>query len=203
MNGQSNLRLESYLLTAQSVQSARAHLAPGGTMSMYNYYSNHLYNRYATTMLDAFGQAPCSQVGAPLGGRRLAVLTDKPAGETVPNCAGVGNGTVWHGAQVAPATDDHPFPYLLNNTIPTSYLWMLALILAASLIAVWLFGSRLVPQDGRVHRPGLHGRGVPAAGDEEHRPVRAAVRQYLAGQRAGHGGRSWSRCTWRWKPPGT
>ena len=141
VNGQSNLRLESYLLTLQSVESARAHLAPGGTMSMYNYYSNHLYNRYATTMLDAFGQAPCSQVGAPLGGRRLAVLTDKPAGETVPNCTGVGNGTVWRGAQVAPATDDHPFPYLLNNTIPTSYLWMLALILAASLVAVWLFGT--------------------------------------------------------------
>jgi hypothetical protein len=141
VNGQSNLRLESYLLTEQSVQSARAHLAPGGTMSMYNYYSNHLYNRYATTMLDAFGQAPCSQVGPPLGGRRLAVLTDKPAGETVPNCTGAGTGTVWRGAQVAPATDDHPFPYLLNNTIPTSYVWMLALILAASLIAVWLFGS--------------------------------------------------------------
>ncbi len=137
VNGQSNLRLESYLLTEQSVQSARAHLAPGGTMSMYNYYSNHLYNRYATTMLDAFGQAPCSQVGPPLGGRRLAVLTDKPAGETVPNCT-----TVWHGAQVAPATDDHPFPYLLKNAIPSSYVWMLALILAASLIAVWLFGSR-------------------------------------------------------------
>ena len=137
VNGQSNLRLESYLLTEQSVRSARAHLAPGGTMSMYNYYSNHLYNRYATTMLDAFGQAPCSQVGPPLGGRRLAVLTDKPAGETVPNCT-----TAWHGAQVAPATDDHPFPYLLKNTIPSSYVWMLALILAASLIAVWLFGSR-------------------------------------------------------------
>ncbi len=49
---------------------------------------------------------------------------------------------MWHGAQVAPATDDHPFPYLLNNTIPSNYVWMLALILAASLIAVWLFGSR-------------------------------------------------------------
>jgi hypothetical protein len=136
VNGQSNLRLESYLLTLQSVQKARAHLAPGGTMAMYNYYSNHLFNRYATTMQDAFGQAPCAQVGAPLGGRRLAVLTDKPAGETVPNCT-----TVWRGTQIAPATDDHPFPYLLNNTIPTSYVWMLALILAASLVAVWLFGG--------------------------------------------------------------
>ncbi len=136
VNGQSNLRLESYLLTLQSVKAARAHLAPGGTMAMYNYYSNHLYNRYATTMLDAFGQAPCSQVGAPLGGRRLAVLTDKPAGETVPNCA-----NVWRGTQIAPATDDHPFPYLLNNAIPTSYVWMLALILLASVLFVRIAGG--------------------------------------------------------------
>jgi hypothetical protein len=135
VNGQSNLRLESYLLTLQSVQAARAHLAPGGTMSMYNYYSQHLFSRYATTMQEAFNRAPCAQVGAPLGGRRLAVLTDKSSG-SVPDCT-----RVWHGQQVAPATDDHPFPYLLNNTIPTAYIWMLALILAASLVAVWLFGG--------------------------------------------------------------
>jgi hypothetical protein len=145
VNGQSNLRLESYLLTLQSVQAARAHLAPGGTMAMYNYYSNHLFNRYATTMLDAFGQAPCAQVGAPLGGRRLAVLTDKPAGETVPNCT-----TVWRGQQVAPATDNHPFPYLLNNTIPTAYVWMLALILAASLLFVRIFGGSLRRMSGYI-----------------------------------------------------
>ncbi len=91
VNGQSNLRLESYLLTLQSVQAARALLAPGGTMAMYNYYSPHLFNRYATTMLDAFDRAPCAQVGAPLGGRRLAVLTDRSSGP-VANCA-----RVWHG----------------------------------------------------------------------------------------------------------
>ncbi len=145
VNGQSNLRLESYLLTLQSVQEARKHLAPGGTMSMYNYYSGHLFNRYATTMLDAFGQAPCAQVGAPLGGRRLDVLTDKPAGETVPNCA-----RVWHGQQVAPATDDHPFPYLLNNTIPTAYIWMLGLILAASLLFVRIAGGSLRRMSGYI-----------------------------------------------------
>jgi len=145
VNGQSNLRLESYLLTLQSVEAARAHLAPGGTMAMYNYYSNHLFNRYATTMLDAFGQAPCAQVGAPLGGRRLAVLTDKPAGQTVPNCT-----SVWRGAQVAPATDDHPFPYLLKNTIPTNYVWMLALILAASLLFVRIGGGSLRKMGGYI-----------------------------------------------------
>ncbi|MDX6334988.1 MAG: hypothetical protein QOG05_2328 [Streptosporangiaceae bacterium] len=144
VNGQSNLRLESYLLTLQSVKAARAHLAPGGTMAMYNYYSNHLFNRYATTMQQAFNRAPCAQVGAPLGGRRLAVLTDKPSGP-VPNCT-----TVWHGTQVAPATDDHPFPYLLNNTIPTAYVWMLALILAASLLFVRIAGGSLRRMSGYI-----------------------------------------------------
>jgi hypothetical protein len=144
VNGQSNLRLESYLLTLQSVQAARAHLAPGGTMAMYNYYSPHLFNRYATTMLDAFDRAPCAQVGASLGGRRLAVLTDRSSGP-VANCA-----RVWHGQRVAPATDDHPFPYLLNNTIPTAYVWMLGLILAASLLFVRVAGGPLRKMSGYV-----------------------------------------------------
>ena len=183
VNGQSNLRLESYLLTEQSVQSARAHLAPGGTMSMYNYYSNHLYNRYATTMLDAFGQAPCSQVGAPLGGRRLAVLTDKPAGETVPNCTNVWRGTAGrpgHRRPPVPVPAEQHHPHLVRVDAGAD---PRRLALARPALR-----QSLVPQDGRVHRPGLHGRGVPAAGNEEHRPVRAAVRQYLAGQRAGDGG---------------
>jgi hypothetical protein len=144
VNGQSNLRLESYLLTLQSVQAARKRLAPGGTMAMYNYYSLHLFNRYATTMTQVFGHAPCAQVGPPLGGRRLAVLTDKPSGP-VPNCPGV-----WHGTKVAPATDDHPFPYLLNNTIPTTYLWMLALILVASVLFVRIGGGSLRRMSGFV-----------------------------------------------------
>ncbi|MGO9219637.1 MAG: spermidine synthase [Streptosporangiaceae bacterium] len=144
VNGQSNLRLESYLLTLQSVQAARAHLVPGGTMAMYNYYSPHLFNRYATTMVDAFHRAPCAQVGAPLGGRRLAVLTDRSSGP-VANCA-----RVWHGQRVAPATDDHPFPYLLNNTIPTAYVWMLGLILAASLLFVRVAGGPLRTMSGYI-----------------------------------------------------
>ncbi len=135
--GQSSIRLESYLLTEQSVQAAAKRLAPGGTMAMYNYYAPFLLNRYATTMQEAFHRAPCAQVGPPLGGRRLAVLTDRPDGP-VANCA-----TVWHGTRIAPATDDHPFPYLHSNTIPASYLWMLGLILAASLLFVRVGGGSL------------------------------------------------------------
>ncbi|MGP8000583.1 MAG: spermidine synthase [Streptosporangiaceae bacterium] len=140
--GQSSLRLESYLLTEQSVEAARDRLAPGGTMAMYNYYAPYLFNRYATTMADVFHRAPCAQVGPPLGGRRLAVLTDRPGGP-VPDCA-----AVWHGSKVAPATDDHPFPYLLSNSIPSSYLWMLGLILLASVLFVRVGGGSLRRMSG-------------------------------------------------------
>jgi hypothetical protein len=133
--GQSNLRLEGYLLTEQSVAQARAHLAPGGTFSMYNYYQPFLLARYATTIEQAFGHAPCVEVGPPLGGRRLAVLTVRASGK-VPNCA-----SVYHGARIAPATDDHPFPYLHNATIPAGYLWMLGLILLAAVALVRVGGG--------------------------------------------------------------
>ncbi len=140
--GQSNLRLEGYLLTEQSVAQARAHLAPGGTFSMYNYYQPFLLARYASTIRQAFGHAPCVEVGPPLGGRRLAVLTVRASGP-VPNCA-----STYHGATVTPATDDHPFPYLHNAAIPPAYLWMLGLILLAAGLFVRVGGGSFTRMRG-------------------------------------------------------
>lgn len=131
VSGQSAVRLESFLLTAQSVQTVKKHLVPGGTFAMYNYYAPFLLNRYATTVASAFGTAPCQNIGPPLGGRRLAVLTARTGGP-VRNCA-----SFWHGRRVAPATDDHPFPYLPRPSIPSSYLWTLGGILAGSGRRAW------------------------------------------------------------------
>ena len=133
--GQSGIRLESYLLTEQSIEAVRAHLAPGGTFAMYNYYAPFLESRYASTIEDAFGRTPCAEVGPPLGGRRLAVLTVQPAGQ-VANCA-----SFYDGARIAPATDDHPFPYLPGNNIPKQYLWMIGAIFALSLLLVRVAGG--------------------------------------------------------------
>ena len=135
--GQSGIRLESYLLTTEALAAARAHLAPGGTFAMYNYYAPFVLNRYATTIEDAFGRDPCAQLGGFLQGRRMAVLTIHP-GEPVPNCT-----TFWHGTRVAPATDNRPFPYLPSATIPAPYLWLLGAILLASLLLVRLAGGPL------------------------------------------------------------
>ena len=135
--GQGGIRLESYLLTTEALQAARAHLAPGGTFAMYNYYAPFVLNRYATTMKDAFGRDPCAQLGGFLQGRRMAVLTVRPSGP-VPDCA-----SFWHGTQVAPATDNRPFPYLASASIPAPYLWLLGAILVAALLLVRLTGGPL------------------------------------------------------------
>jgi Spermine/spermidine synthase domain len=135
--GQSGIRLESYLLTSEALAAARAHLAPGGTFAMYNYYAPFVLNRYATTIKDAFGRDPCAQLGGFLQGRRMAVLTVRPAGP-VPDCA-----SFWHGTRVAPATDNRPFPYLPSAAIPSAYLWLLGVILLASLLLVRLAGGPL------------------------------------------------------------
>jgi hypothetical protein len=136
LTGQSALRLESYLLTEQSLAVAKTRLAPGGTFAMYNYYAPFLFSRYATTLTGVYHRAPCAEVGPPLGGRRLSVLTVHPGG-AVPNCA-----TYWRGARIAPATDDHPFPYLPSRSIPSPLLLMLGAILLGSLLLVRAGGGQ-------------------------------------------------------------
>jgi hypothetical protein len=137
--GQSVLRLESFLLTEQSLAAAKSHLAPGGTFAMYNYYQPFLLSRYATTIEEVYHQAPCTEIQpGHLGGRVLAVLTVHPGG-SVPGCAAT---AYWHGSSLAPATDDHPFPYLVSASIPTNFLWMLGAILLGSLLLIRLGGGR-------------------------------------------------------------
>jgi SAM-dependent methyltransferase len=133
--GQSSLRLESYLFTEESIQQAKDHLEPGGVFSMYNYYRPLVFDRFAGTLHAVFGRAPCVDFGSAQGSRRQAVLTDSadPAAVTCDASA------TWHppaeGAP-APASDDHPFPYLRERTIPLFYVIALLLILLGSAITV-------------------------------------------------------------------
>jgi tRNA1(Val) A37 N6-methylase TrmN6 len=132
VSGASSLRLESYLFTEEAMQAARAHLKPGGTFSMYNYYrESWLVDRLASTMQSAFGHKPCVDVVSTAG--QQAVIT---AGLTASaqRCA-----TEWPGAAAGtppPADDDRPFLYLKDATIPPIYLITLGLILIVSLLAV-------------------------------------------------------------------
>ena len=133
VSGQSSLRLESYLFTLESINSAKTHLSPGGAFVMYNWYRERwLVDRLANTLDVAFSHPPC--VDTKGGGGHFAVLSDGDV-----RCA-----VTWSpGARsIAPPThDDYPFLYLRTRTIPSLYLVTLALILAAALLAVRTFGG--------------------------------------------------------------
>ena len=138
--GQSSLRLESYLFTTEAMQAARAHLTPGGAFGEYNYYREQwLVDRLAGTLQQVYGHPPCVDSTGQLG--RLALLMAS-ANPTTLQCP-----TIWRpaGTTPAPATDDYPFLYLQERTIPGFYLLTLALILAGALLLVRLGAGSFRP----------------------------------------------------------
>ncbi|MEO8889338.1 MAG: spermidine synthase, partial [Jatrophihabitantaceae bacterium] len=131
VSGASSLRLESYLFTKQSIQTARSHLAPGGAFSMYNFYREQwLVDRLAGTLDDVFGHSPC--VYEDQAATALAVMTAglSPADQT---CA---QPWVRTASTPPPATDDKPFLYLEHSTIPSLYRTALLLIILGSVLAI-------------------------------------------------------------------
>jgi SAM-dependent methyltransferase len=132
VSGQSSLRLESYLFTREAMEVARDHLSSDGIFAMYNYYRYPwLADRLANALEEVYGHAPCFDSTRRIGYRALLTIGRDPSSV---NCPGL-----WApiaGPPVAPATDDHPFVYLREATIPSLYLVTIALIVVASALAV-------------------------------------------------------------------
>ena len=151
VSGASQLRLESYLFTKQSMEEARDHLTDDGVFAMYNYYREPwLVNRLAGTLDEVYGHAPCLDTFTAV--QSLAAITiGKNADNAV--CA---PGTTWdrvaaldRGEAVpAPVNDDRPFLYLKDVTIPPLYLLVIALILGVALIGIRIFGGPLRQMGG-------------------------------------------------------
>jgi SAM-dependent methyltransferase len=139
VSGQSSLRLESYLFTLQAMQEARDHLKPGGMFGMYNFYREQwLVDRLAHTLEVAYGHAPCFDGVGAAGHLALLTASNDPDGIDCP--------APWHaGAEAAPApaTDDYPFLYLKERSIPSFYLLVMGLILVVSLLLVRLASGPL------------------------------------------------------------
>mgnify|MGYP000228649468 CR=1 FL=1 len=146
VSGASQLRLESYLFTQQSIEAARNHLTDDGVFAMYNYYREPwLVNRLAGTVDEVFGHAPCLDSFTAV--QSLAAITvGKNADNAV--CA---PGTTWDRAAAlsrgeavpVPAQDDRPFLYLKDRSIPPLYLLVIALILGVALLGIRIFGGPL------------------------------------------------------------
>jgi SAM-dependent methyltransferase len=143
--GQSSIRLESYLFTQEAFEAARDHLAPGGAFALYNFYREHwLADRIAGTLTDVFGNRPCVDLGTSAGVNigRFSEFVDAP------DTAAIRCDSVWDPdgrSVVPPATDDRPFLYLQERTIPQRYLVTLFLVLLGSLLAVWIAGGSFPP----------------------------------------------------------
>jgi len=141
--GQGALRLENYLFTKESMETVKRRLKSDGTFAMYNYYEPFLLDRYAGTLDDVFGHAPCVELGDSLARRRQAVLT-AGAGATV-DCK-----TRWQPVKVSEPTDDYPFPYLQHRSIPAFYWHTLLLMLGASLVLIVAAAGESVRVFGRM-----------------------------------------------------
>ena len=139
--GQSSLRLESYLFTTEAMQAARAHLTAGGAFGEYNYYrQDWLIDRLAGTLRQVYGRTPCLDSTGHFGRLALLMASSSP---NVLQCP-----TEWHQISAtipAPATDDYPFLYLQDRTIPGFYLLTLALILLSALLLIRVTTGMLRP----------------------------------------------------------
>jgi hypothetical protein len=107
---------------------------------MYNYYrEGWLVDRYAGTLDEVFGRAPCIETLTPADEAdesHLAVLTVSEDPEAIP-CDGPRQ-ALWERPADAPSPshDDHPFPYLRSRSMPGFYVVTISLILVVSLLAI-------------------------------------------------------------------
>jgi hypothetical protein len=139
VSNQSALRLESYLFTREAFEAVRARLEPGGVFAMYNYFRERwLVDRLAGTLRGVFGAAPCLDVHGEEDVSAFSVMVVGPGGE------GMRCSAVWSSPDrvIEPATDDHPFVYLRERSVPARYGVTLALILLASIVAARGAGGR-------------------------------------------------------------
>jgi hypothetical protein len=153
-----NLRLESFLFTQDSLDAAKAALAPDGVLVLYNYYREPwLIEKLAGMVSHTFVRE--SFVSTYGGEGRGAVIINGPRLETSPAAnAGpyrekattgatrllvTGEGMMGASA-IPPATDDWPFVYLPHPSFPALYLRGLAVVAAISLAGICWIAPRNV-----------------------------------------------------------
>lgn len=130
----SSLRLESYLFTLEAFNEVKKHLTPDGLFVLYNYYrESWLIDKIALMLEASFGQKPYIFATSD----NLAVFM---VGAKTAHLSQGSVFTIWQGENyLKPATDDWPFLYLKDASIPRVYLKSLLAILAiAMLLVLWV-----------------------------------------------------------------
>ncbi|OGG25349.1 hypothetical protein A3A59_05175 [Candidatus Gottesmanbacteria bacterium RIFCSPLOWO2_01_FULL_42_10] len=132
----SSLRLESYLFTLEAFDEAKTHLTENGIFVLYNYYrTSWLVDKMAQMLRTSFGKQPYvvhyeDNLAIFMVGAKLAPVPQPPM-------------KIWSKTQATlyPATDDWPFLYLKDVTIPKIYIKSLGVIFLIAL-GLTLLASR-------------------------------------------------------------
>jgi spermidine synthase len=145
-----SIRLESFLFTKESFESVKAHLKPNGLFVLYNYYRNEwLINKIAFMLHEVFGEPPLAYRYTIPKYEFFATLFAGPkAKELVLATPGL-NQPISAEAFV-PASDDWPFLYMREPTLPGFYSGVLLIILLFSFLYIY----KLAPK-GAISQYGL------------------------------------------------
>ncbi len=144
-----SIRLESYLFTLESFQSIKEHLQPNGLFVLYNYYrSDWLIQKITSMLAQVFGQPPVVHHFADPKFKSFATFFAGPMATQVD----IGRPGYERAAPafLTPATDNWPFLYMREPSLPGLYSSVLLLILFFSLVYI----NRLAPP-GMIGRYGL------------------------------------------------
>lgn len=157
----SSLRLESFLLTSDSIAEARRHLSQDGLVVLYNYYRQPwLIHKLAGMVEAAFGAQPFVTTYGDTG--RAAVLIAGPGLADLPAKLNhgyreddlallpgrgyflpvIGQGYLGSNLNQPLATDDWPFVYMPDRSIPLIYLAALGMVLVIALLMLGLAAPR-------------------------------------------------------------
>ncbi len=158
----SSLRLESFLLTTDAIESAQRLLSDDGLVVLYNYYRQDFLVRKLAGMVDhVFDEPPFvttygqyGRAAVIINGPRLTDLDPayniayteqniprQPPGEGF-QLPIIGQGRLSATDGEAHATDDWPFVYMPVPTIPTLYLGALGVILVLALVLIMAVAPR-------------------------------------------------------------
>ena len=161
-----SLRLESFLLTQDSLATARTRLTNNGVLVLYNYYrEDWLVQKLADMVGHAFNnQQPL--VTSYGGWGKAATIMDGPRLTTLPpgqfgpyhtianpnpaTLTVVGQG-FYPLTSATPATDDWPFLYLQDKSFPTLYILGLLMVVGFALVGTLTLAPRKVLRRFDLH----------------------------------------------------
>jgi spermidine synthase len=145
----SSVRLESYLFTKESFQSVKEHLKPDGLFVLYNYYRNEWLIHKITSMLaEVFDEPPAVYRYSEPKYRFFATMFTGPKSRELDlSRPGFTQAST---VRFVPATDNWPFLYMRQPSLPGFYSGILILILFFSFVYI----GKLAPK-GAINRHGL------------------------------------------------